>query len=124
LLNIIHQSISRANLFRLGYEINPEKNVLVTSGGTEALNSVIQGLTLPGDEVVSFEPSFPATFSMMELAGVKNKGVPMKKGTSANGREIFEMDLEALEASITDKTRIFYHINPHNPTGIIKLLKA
>lgn len=85
-------------------------NVIVTSGATEALASSILALVEPGDEVLLFQPLYDAYLPMIRRAG----GVPRLVRLAPPG---WRITAEALEAAITERTRLVVFNNPHNPTA-------
>lgn len=95
-----------------GLEIDPEREITVTSGCTEAIAATMLGLVEPGDEVVLFEPfydSYPATAAM---AGAVVKPVRLEAPH-------FRLPVEALRQAVTPRTRLILLNTPHNPTGRI-----
>ncbi|RLP76476.1 aminotransferase class I/II-fold pyridoxal phosphate-dependent enzyme [Mycetocola tolaasinivorans] len=89
---------------------DPDTEVLVTAGATEALAAAILGLTEPGDEVVTFEPFYDAYGGLIALAGARHVTVPLHA-------PLFEPDPDEIRRAITDNTRIILVNTPHNPTG-------
>lgn len=99
------------NLYGLAYE--PESEVLVTVGVSEALWLSMKAVLDPGDEVLVVEPCFVANAAAVEMAG----GVPVMVQTSVEHE--FQVTGTALEACITDKTKAILISYPNNPTGAI-----
>lgn len=96
-----------------GLQIDPEREVLVTAGATEALAATILALVDgPDDEIVVFEPYYDAYAALVALAGARLVPVPLAWPT-------FQPDLEALGRAITDRTRLILVNDPHNPTGAV-----
>lgn len=95
-----------------GFRADPEREVVVTAGATEALTAAILALTEPGDELVTFEPFYDSYAAVAALAGVRLVTVPLRWPE-------FEPDLDALEAAVTDRTRVILVNSPHNPTGAV-----
>ncbi|MGF3053546.1 aminotransferase class I/II-fold pyridoxal phosphate-dependent enzyme [Microbacterium sp. YY-03] len=96
-----------------GLTVDPETEVLVTAGATEALASVLLGLVDgPDDEVVVFEPYYDSYAACVALAGATLRTVPLVWPS-------FQPDLDALRAAVTDSTRLILVNNPHNPTGAV-----
>ena len=96
--------------FTLCYE--PE-NVLVTVGGSEAIDLMVRAVVAPGDEVLIPEPSFVCYEPCTRLAG----GVPVPIVTKAEDN--FKLTAKALKEAITDKTKLLILPFPNNPTGAI-----
>jgi len=96
-----------------GLEVDPETEVIVTAGATEALAAALLALIdSPDDEVVVFEPYYDSYAAAVALAGARLRTVPLR-------RPGFQPDLELLAATVTDRTRIILVNDPHNPTGIL-----
>ena len=96
-----------------GIEFDPDTEVLVTVGATEAIASALLGLVEPGDEVILFEPYYDSYAASVALAGATRKVVSLVDG------ERFSVDLDAVRAAITPKTRAILVNSPHNPTGTV-----
>ena len=90
--------------------VDPDTEVLVTAGATEALAATILALTNDGDQVVVFEPFYDAYGAMASLARTELVTVPLAP-------PLFRPDLDALRAAVTDRTRLIIGNSPHNPTG-------
>ena len=95
-----------------GIALDPDTEVLVTAGATEALAATILALTEPGDEVVVFEPFYDEYGAVAALAGAELVTVPLHPPA-------FRPDLDALTAAVTDRTRLIIVNSPHNPTGVV-----
>jgi N-succinyldiaminopimelate aminotransferase len=95
-----------------GLDFDPDSEILVTTGATEALTASMLALVDPGDEVVVLEPyfdSFPAAISM---AGGVRRVVTLRDPD-------FRLDLDELRAAVTSRTRLLLINSPHNPTGTV-----
>jgi len=93
-----------------GLEVDPDRQVLVTAGATEALAATLLAFVEPGDEVVTFEPFYDAYGALIRLAGGTHVTVPL---TAPD----FLPDETALRAAFSDRTRAVLVNTPHNPTG-------
>ncbi len=93
-----------------GLEVDPDREVLVTAGATEALAATLLALVEPGDEVVTFEPFYDAYGALIRLAGGVHVTVPL---TTPD----FLPDEDTLRAAFSDRTRVVLVNTPHNPTG-------
>ncbi len=93
-----------------GLEVDPDREVLVTAGATEALAATLLALVEPGDEVVTFEPFYDAYGALIRLAGGTHVTVPL---TAPD----FLPDETTLRAAFSDRTRVVLVNTPHNPTG-------
>jgi N-succinyldiaminopimelate aminotransferase len=96
-----------------GLEYDPDGEVLVTAGATEAIAAAVLGLCEPGDEVVCFEPYYDSYAASIALAGAVRKPVTLRPG--AEGR--YEFDPGALRAAFGPRTKLVLLNSPHNPTG-------
>ena len=95
-----------------GLRVDPEREVLVTAGATEALAATLLALVEPGDEVVTFEPYYDAYGALIGLAGGAHRTVPLRWPD-------FTPDVAELDAAVTDRTRVILVNSPHNPTGAV-----
>ena len=99
-----------ARRFELSYEA---QNVLVTVGGSEAIDLAIRALVKPGDEVIIPEPCFVCYEPITQLVG----GVPVHIATRAEDE--FRLTAEQLRAAITPRTKLLIFPYPNNPTGAV-----
>ena len=96
-----------------GLVLDPERDVLVTAGATEALAAALLGLVEgPDDEVVVFEPYYDAYAATVALAGARLVPVPLRGPH-------FQPDLGELRSAVSDRTRMILVNDPHNPTGAV-----
>jgi N-succinyldiaminopimelate aminotransferase len=95
-----------------GLEYDPDTEVLVTAGATEAIAATMLALVEPGDEVIAFEPYYDSYAASIAMAG----GVRVPVTLRPPG---FRPDLDALRAAITPRTRLILLNSPHNPTGSV-----
>jgi N-succinyldiaminopimelate aminotransferase len=93
-------------------EWNPDTEVLVTAGATEALTATLLALTDEGDEVVTFEPFYDSYAAVIGLSKAKHVTVPLRAPD-------FQPDPADLRKAVTDRTRIILINDPHNPTGTV-----
>lgn len=98
-----------------GQRVDPESEVTVTSGATEALFDAILGLVNPGDEVILFEPFYDSYLACVQLAGGVAHGVRLRPPDPAHARWWF--DEAELARAFTARTRLLVLNTPHNPTG-------
>ncbi|RYV52031.1 pyridoxal phosphate-dependent aminotransferase [Pengzhenrongella frigida] len=97
-----------------GLEVDPDTEVLITTGATEALAATVLALAGPGDEVLTLEPFYDSYAAVIALAGARHTTAPLSPG--ADG---FRLDQAALRAAFTDRTRLVILNTPHNPTGAV-----
>jgi N-succinyldiaminopimelate aminotransferase len=93
-----------------GIEVDPDTEVLVTAGATEAITAAICALCEPGHEVLTFEPFYDSYAAATALAGATLRTVTLRPPR-------FDYDPDELEAAITPRTRLVVLNSPHNPTG-------
>ena len=98
---------------RQGIEYNPLKEVLVTVGGSEAIDIGLRALINPGEEVVIPQPSYVSYEPCAVLAGAKPVIINLKAENE------FRLTAEELKSAITDKTKVLILPFPNNPTGAI-----
>lgn len=112
-LMLLREEITRFMKRRYHLEYKPESEVLVTVGGSEAIDMALRCLISPGDEVIIPEPCFVCYDPMTRMAG----GVPVSINTRAeNG---FRLTVDELENAITEKTKVLIFPFPNNPTGAV-----
>lgn len=107
----LRQEIAAAMQRKLGLAYHSESEVLVTVGGSEAIDACMRSLIEPGDEVLIPEPSFVCYTPLTELAG----GVPVPISTKAEHN--FRLTADELRLHITPKTKLLVLPYPNNPTG-------
>ncbi|WP_407077942.1 pyridoxal phosphate-dependent aminotransferase [Streptomyces sp. NPDC126499] len=95
-----------------GLEVDPDTEVLVTAGATEAIAATLLALLEPGDEVIAFEPYYDSYAACIAMAGGRRVPLTLR----APG---FRPDLDALRDAVTDRTRLLLLNSPHNPTGMV-----
>lgn len=93
-----------------GLEVDPDTEVLVTAGATEALAAVLLAFVDDGDEVVTLEPVYDSYAAVIALAGGRHVAVPLVAPD-------FIPDPDALRTAVSDRTRVILLNTPHNPTG-------
>ncbi|MGW6274123.1 pyridoxal phosphate-dependent aminotransferase [Streptomyces sp. NPDC055060] len=101
---------------RYGLAYDPDREVLVTAGATEAIAASLLALVEPGDEVIALEPYYDSYAASIALAGGKRVPVTLRPD-AAEGR--FRLDLDELRDAITPRTRLLLLNTPHNPTGTV-----
>ena len=100
---------------RYGTEYDPDTEILVTAGATEAIAATLLALTEAGDEVIVIEPYYDSYAAAVAMAGAERKVVGLVEGP--DGR--FCLDVAALRAAVTPRTRAILVNSPHNPTGTV-----
>ncbi|MFD2513047.1 methionine aminotransferase [Pontibacter locisalis] len=95
-----------------GYLPDPETEITVTAGATEALNAAITAVVKPGDEVIVLEPCYDSYAPVIRLCGGLPVYVPLMLPD-------FSVDWDRVKRSITSRTRLIIINTPHNPTGAV-----
>jgi N-succinyldiaminopimelate aminotransferase len=110
----LRHAIAEHQLRNYGLEYDPDTEVLVTAGATEAIAAALLALTGPGDEVVLYEPYYDSYAACVALSGATRRTVTIERDGPAWG-----FDPTALERAITPATRVLLVNSPHNPTGTV-----
>lgn len=101
-----------------GLSYDPDSEVLVTAGATEAIAATLLALVEPGDEVIALEPYYDSYAACIAMAG--GTRVPVTLRPDVTGPlPAFRLDLDELRAAVTDRTRLILLNTPHNPTGTV-----
>jgi len=95
-----------------GMELDPDSEVVVTTGATEAVAAALLALVDPGDEVIVLEPYYDSYPAGIALAGGVRRAVPLRQAD-------FRLDAGALQAAVTPRTTAILLNTPHNPTGTV-----
>ena len=106
----LRQAIATHQQHFYGLDYDPDTEVLVTAGATEAITAAMLALCEPGDEVVMFEPYYDSYAPAVAMAGARRRVVPLRPPT-------WDFDPEQFAAAITPDTRLLLLNSPHNPTG-------
>lgn len=109
----LREAISDYLYRRFSLTYHPENEIIVTVGGSEAIDVSFRALINPGDEVILPQPAFVCYEPIVELCG----GKPVIVNTKAENQ--FKLTPEELKAAITDKTKLLVLPFPNNPTGAI-----
>ncbi|MFD8608873.1 pyridoxal phosphate-dependent aminotransferase [Streptomyces sp. NPDC059631] len=110
----LRTAVAAHQLRRYGLSYDPDTEVLVTAGATEAIAAALLGLLEPGDEVVALEPYYDSYAACIAMAGGRRVPVTLRPHDGA-----FRLDLDELRAAVTDRTRLLLINTPHNPTGTV-----
>ncbi len=97
----------------IGVEYSPESEVVITVGGSEAIDIAVRAVANPGDEILICEPCFVSYTAVVELAGA----VPIPLVTKVE--DDFKLTPQALKAAITPRTKMLILAFPSNPTGAV-----
>ncbi|WP_031172603.1 pyridoxal phosphate-dependent aminotransferase [Streptomyces durhamensis] len=102
---------------RYGLSYDPDTEVLVTAGATEAIAAALLALVEPGDEVVALEPYYDSYAASIAMAG--GTRVPVTLRPHVEEGASFRLDLDELRSAVTGRTRLLLINTPHNPTGTV-----
>jgi len=108
----LRQAIAGKLTALYGVHADPDANVTVTSGATEALFCAIQAVVRPGDDVIVFDPAYDSYEPSVTLAGGHTVHLPLEPPA-------FGIDWDRLRESVTDRTRLVIVNSPHNPSGAL-----
>jgi methionine transaminase len=108
----LREVIARKSLNAYGVNRNPDTEITITCGATEAIYVAITALINKGDEVIIFEPAFDSYTPVVELNGGVCKYVRLSYPD-------FSIDWEAVNNLVTNKTKLLIINSPHNPTGTV-----
>ncbi|MFJ2891435.1 MULTISPECIES: pyridoxal phosphate-dependent aminotransferase [unclassified Streptomyces] len=107
---------------RYGLSYDPDTEVLVTAGATEAIAAALLALVEPGDEVIALEPYYDSYAACIAMAGGTRVPVTLRPSEAPRdgvAQRHFRLDLDELRAAVTDRTRLLLINTPHNPTGTV-----
>ncbi len=107
---VLRQAIAGKALRCYGAQVDPDSEVTVTSGATEAIFNAIHAVVRPGEEVVVLDPAYDCYEPAIDLAGARAVHVPLDPLT-------FAVDWDRVRTAITPKTRLLMVNSPHNPSG-------
>jgi len=109
---VLRQAIARHQQRHYGLELDPDRQVVVTTGCTEGIAAALLGLVDPGDEVVVLEPYYDSYVAMIQMAGGVRRPVTLRAPD-------FRLDVDELRAAVGPRTRFVLLNSPHNPTGTV-----
>ncbi|WP_263260643.1 pyridoxal phosphate-dependent aminotransferase [Pseudomonas sp. RIT-PI-S] len=95
-----------------GAQVNPDLEITITPGATEAIFCAVQAVVRPGDEVIVFDPVYDSYEPSVELAGGRCVHVQLTPDT-------FAIDWDQLTAALSPRTRLIMLNSPHNPSGAL-----
>ncbi len=107
-----------------GLTWDPDTEVLVTTGATEAIAAAVLAFAGPGDDVVALEPTYDSYAAVVAMAGARLRRAPLSLDRDpgagvAPAAPRFRLDVGALRAVVTERTRVLLLNTPHNPTGAV-----
>ncbi|MFK8912378.1 pyridoxal phosphate-dependent aminotransferase [Streptomyces sp. YS-3] len=110
----LRTAITDHQLRRYGLTLDPDREVLVTVGATEAIAASLLALVEPGDEVIALEPYYDSYAACVAMAGGTRVPVTLRPDGDR-----YRLDLDELRAAVTPSTRLILLNTPHNPTGTV-----
>ena len=113
LREIISQKVS--GLYQHHYD--PDTEITITSGATQAIMASVLACVGEGDEVIVLEPCYDCYIPAIKLAGATPISVPMRAPSQTNA--VYSVDWDLVSAAITNKTKLLIVNFPHNPTGAV-----
>ncbi|MGH3342337.1 MAG: pyridoxal phosphate-dependent aminotransferase [Carbonactinosporaceae bacterium] len=108
----LRQAVAEHQKRFYGLAYDPDTEVLVTTGATEAIAAAMLALVEPGDEVIALEPYYDSYVASISMAGGRRVPVTLRPPD-------FALDVAALRAAVTPRTRLILLNSPHNPTGAV-----
>ncbi len=108
----LRQAIARKVADLYGAGLDPDAEITVTSGATEALFCAIAAVVNPGDEVIVFDPAYDSYEPVVRLQGARTHHVPMHPPG-------YRIDWDQVADLINERTRLIITNTPHNPTGTV-----
>ncbi|MEY3942968.1 MAG: hypothetical protein RLZZ133_658 [Pseudomonadota bacterium] len=108
----LRQAVAQKVASLYGASYNPQTEVTIAAGGTEAIFSAVQAVVRPGDEVIVLEPCYDSYIPAISLAGGTVVTVPLTPGS-------FRPDFAAIESALSTKTRLLIINTPHNPSAVV-----
>jgi N-succinyldiaminopimelate aminotransferase len=118
----LRSAIAEHQKHRYGLAYDPDREVLVTAGATEAIAASLLALVEPGDEVIALEPYYDSYAASIAMAGGTRIPVtlrPHEETRDGVTHRRFRLDLDELRDAVTDNTRLLLVNTPHNPTGTV-----
>jgi N-succinyldiaminopimelate aminotransferase len=109
---LLREAIARHQSRHYGLDLDPERQVCVTTGCTEGVAAALLGLVDEGDEVVVLEPYYDSYVAMIQMAGGVRRPVTLHSPD-------FRLDVDELRAAVGPRTRFILLNSPHNPTGTV-----
>ena len=113
----LRHAVAEHQLRHRGLAFDPDTEVLVTTGATEAIAAAVLALTVPGDEVLVLEPFYDSYAAVIALAGAVRRTVRLHPPNESTHR--WHLDPEELRAAVGPRTRVILLNTPHNPTGAV-----
>ncbi len=107
----LRQTLSDQIAARYGMRYDPETEIMITAGATQAIFTAVLALVHPGDEVIVLEPAYDSYIPSIVMAGAVPVRVPMTRD--------YRVDWDRVRDAVSTKTRAILINSPHNPSGMI-----
>ncbi len=108
----LREEIARKTQRLYGHAVNPDTEITVTSGATEAIFAAIAALVRQGEEVIVFDPAYDCYEPAIDLQGARSVHIPLNQPD-------FSIDWQCVRDAITPRTRMILINSPHNPSGAV-----
>lgn len=112
----LREAVAREHLAETGIAIDPEENVIISSGNMEGVHCLLQAILDPGDEVIVTDPGFVSHIAQIQLHGGKPVFWKLNEATG------WTLDMAVLPRLATPRTKAILLVTPSNPTGVISSL--
>jgi methionine aminotransferase len=113
----LRQVISQKIINLYQHQYDPDTEITITSGATQAIMASVLACVGAGDEVIVLEPCYDCYIPAIKLAGATAVSVPMRAPTETT--PVYSVDWSLVKAAVTDKTKLLIVNFPHNPTGAV-----
>ena len=110
----LREAVAAHQARHYGLRLDPQTQVAVTNGATEAIAAAVLALAGPGDEVLTLEPYYDSYAAVIAMSGARHVTVPLRAGPQG-----FTIDARALREAFSDRTAVVLLNTPHNPTGMV-----
>src|SRR5919198_2711352 len=110
----LRESVAARLERQTGVAYDPERDIVITCGGTEGIFDALLATVQEGDEVVVTDPTYVGMISRVRLTGATPVFVPFRRRADA-----WRLDLDRLQAGVTDRTRALLVMNPSMPSGAV-----
>ncbi|MCL3837929.1 pyridoxal phosphate-dependent aminotransferase [Aeromicrobium duanguangcaii] len=108
----LREAIARHQHRFHGIDVDPQREVVVTTGATEAIAAAVLGLVDPDDDVLVLEPYYDSYRAVIQMAGARHRAVTLRAPD-------FRLPVDELRAAVTPRTTAIVLNTPHNPTGAV-----
>ena len=108
----LREAVARKIQALYGHAFDPDREITITAGATQAILTAVLAIVHPGDEVIVLDPCYDSYVPNIELAGARAVRVPLRPGS-------FEPDFERIGAALSSRTRAIIVNTPHNPSATV-----